>query len=71
MDRSRLSSPRRDLLKQLAPVMPVETQATVPDAVEARLVQLADETLSWRIELIVSAGAPLAPSLQRGCRREA
>jgi hypothetical protein len=61
---------RHHLLKQLALVMPAETRNLAPGTAEALLTELADETLSGRIEPVVCVSAPEWPPLPASLRRE-
>jgi hypothetical protein len=61
---------RHDLLKQLALVMPPETQRMSPQAAQELLLGLADEALSGRTGDVVCLEAPEWPPLPRSLRRE-
>jgi hypothetical protein len=61
---------RHHLLKQLALVMPAETRNLAPGTAEALLTELADGTLSGRIEPVVCVSAPEWPPLPASLRRE-
>ena len=61
---------RADLLKRLAPVLPVQTRAMSPEAAVALLHELADQALAGSVEQVICLEAPQWPPLPPYLRRQ-